>query len=94
MSYFSCLKVSVDELEPLIGKRIIELMKISNDPYQRIESIISNISGLLAEPDLSIDTSKLRKIAMTNYDWKIRAVQLVQAYSSIIKEKERQTVIC
>ncbi len=92
VSYFSGFKDGVDELETLIGERIIELMKISNDPCQRIESIISNISGLLAEPDLSIDTLKLRTIAVKKYDWKIRAAELVQAYSFIIKENEEQAL--
>ncbi len=86
VSYFSGFKDGVDELEPLVGKRILEFMKISHDPSQRIESIISNISRLFAGPDLSMDISTLRQIAVNKYDWKNRAAQLVQAYSSIIND--------
>jgi glycosyltransferase involved in cell wall biosynthesis len=81
VSYFSGFKDGLDELEPFLGTTMIEKLKISIDPYQRIESIISNISDLLREPDLEIHTPKLRRIAVENYDWRIRADQMVRAYS-------------
>ena len=85
VSYFSGFKDGLDELEPLVGKELIEKMRISIDPYERVESIISNICSLLADPDLDLHTSQLRGIAVENYDWKKRAAQLVDAYSFFIR---------
>jgi glycosyltransferase involved in cell wall biosynthesis len=86
VSYFSGFKDGVDELELFLDQKIVEKMKISINPKTRIDSIISNITSLLAETDLKQYTSTLRQIAVEHYDWKIRAKQLVQAYSSIIRD--------
>jgi glycosyltransferase involved in cell wall biosynthesis len=85
VSYFSGFKDSVDDLESLLGKSLIEKMKLSVDPAQREEVMISNISGLLADPDLKSYGPRLRRIAVENYDWKTRAAQFVQAYSYFAK---------
>jgi glycosyltransferase involved in cell wall biosynthesis len=84
VSYFSGFKEGVDELEAFLPDKIIEKMKISVNPETRINSIISNISSLLAEPDLKQNSSNLREIAVEHYDWRIRANQMVHAFSSII----------
>ena len=86
VSYFSGFKDGVDELESVIDQSIIERMKISNDPNQRIESIIENICALLAGPDLSAETEKLRRLAVEEYDWKNRAGQIVRAYEYFIED--------
>jgi len=83
VSYFSGFKDGVDELTPWLGKNIIDKMKISVDPKQRISSIISNIACLLDENNLHQNTSGLRRIAVENYDWKKRADQMVKSYSNI-----------
>ncbi|MEF9476134.1 MAG: glycosyltransferase family 4 protein, partial [Candidatus Mariimomonas ferrooxydans] len=87
VSYFSGFKDGVDELEPLLKNNLVEKMKIANDPHKRIESIISNISGLFAESGLDSYTSELRQIALDNYDWKKRASQLIKAYYTIIRKR-------
>ena len=55
------------------------------DTAQRVEVMISNISGLLADPDLKSYGPRLRRVAVENYDWKTRAAQFVQAYSYFAK---------
>ena len=88
MSYFSGLKDCVDELELFLGKSLIERVKLSTDPAERVGRMISTISGLLADPDLKLYGSTLRRIAVENYDWRKRAAQLVQAYTCFIKCKD------
>jgi glycosyltransferase involved in cell wall biosynthesis len=81
VSYFSGFKDGLDELGRFLGTDMVNRLKISMDPYQRIESIISNIADLLSEPDLDIYAPELRRIAVENYDWRIRGDQMVGAYS-------------
>lgn len=87
VSYFSGLKDSVDELESLLGESLVGKMKLSMDPARRVESMISKISGLLADAELNSSSPELRRIAVENYDWKTRAAQFVQAYSYFVKLK-------
>ncbi|MBN2351978.1 MAG: glycosyltransferase family 4 protein [Spirochaetales bacterium] len=85
VSYFSGLKDGIDELEPLLGHELIFKMKISVDPLHRVQSLVSNISGLRAQPYSSSYRRKLREIAVERYDWKKRASRLVRTYSSLIE---------
>ena len=73
VTYFSGFKDGLDELESFLGKDLIDRMKISINPDIRIESIISNISGLLSEPGLNKYSSKLRQMAIKKNDRKIKA---------------------
>jgi glycosyltransferase involved in cell wall biosynthesis len=87
VSYFSGFKDGLDELEPFLGKELIDKMKISIDPRNRIENIISNVSYLLSNNDLNLYSAKLRKIAVEKYDWKIRVEQMVETYTYFEKNK-------
>ncbi len=92
VSYFSGFKDGMDELEPFLGEELTEKLKLSVDPAGRIHSIVNNLTHLLEEPDLSVYSPKLRSIAVENYNWEIRAAQMVQAYKEIIaNESYRQT---
>jgi len=85
VSYFSGLKDCVDELALLLGKSLIEKMKLSTDTAHRVESMIANICKLLADPGLKSHGPQLQRIAVENYDWRKRAAQLVQAYSCFVR---------
>ena len=84
VSYFSGFKDGVDELKPFLGESLTEKMRIPVDPQVRIEKIISNINKLLTEKDLKSIGPKLRKTAVENYDWSLKASQMVSAYGSFI----------
>jgi glycosyltransferase involved in cell wall biosynthesis len=91
VSYFSGFKDGIDELEPLLGLELVSKMKISVDPLQRVQSLVSNISGLLTQPYSSSYRRKLREIAVERYDWKKRASQLVRTYSSLITDVKEKS---
>jgi len=86
VSYFSGFKDGLDELEPFLGEDLIDKMKISIDPRNRITNIISNVSYLFSKNELDLYSTKLRKVAVENYDWKIRVEQMVRAYKYFAKE--------
>ncbi len=81
VSYFSGFKDSIDELGLFLGKGLIDRMKLSVEPAQRVDVMISNICELLVDPDAGCYGPQLRQIAVENYDWKKRARQFVDAYS-------------
>ncbi len=80
VSYFSGFKDGVDELKPYLGRSLTEKMKIPVDASVRVERIATNLNGLLARQDLQKIGPKLRQIAVDNYDWQLKASQMVSAY--------------
>ena len=88
VTYFSGFKDGIDELKVYLGKSITDRMKISADIHKRIKSIISNINALLSNPDLRKSSNELHQIAASNYDWKLRASQMIEAYTSLIQERQ------
>ena len=83
-SYFSGLACSLDDLVPHLGQDLIDLMKISVDDATRIPGLIKNLSRILSDEALNTIGPKLRKIAVENFDWDIRAQQMVAAYLKYI----------
>ena len=86
VSYFSGFRDGVDDLTPFLGEAITNKMKIPVDPVTRIEMVATNLTGLLADKSLRANTHKLRQIAVENYDWKLRASQMVSAYQDLIED--------
>ena len=86
VSYFSGFKDGVDELEQFLGREIVDKMKISVCPEDRISTIINNICYLLNNYNFNANSNKLRSIAVNNYDWKIRAGELIEAYKKVIND--------
>jgi len=84
VSYFSGFADAVDDLIPYLGQEWVERMKIPVDDQNRIPGLIKNLPAVMSDPDLSIISPKLRKIAVENFDWNIRAQQMVSAYSRFI----------
>jgi len=58
-------------------------MKIPINIEVRVNSIASNLNTLLAEDDVQVIRPKLRQIAEKNYDWSLRARQMIAAYKVV-----------
>ena len=85
VSYFSGFRDGVDDLQPFLDESILEKMKLPVDPERRIKTIAENISGLLAMEELQQIRPQLRKIAVDNYDWALRAAQMIASYRYFMK---------
>lgn len=86
VSYFSGFKDSVDDLRPLLGASLSDLMKIPIDKDIRVKTIISNLNTLLADQKVKTLHPQLRQIALDNYDWSLRAAQMTEAYRFFISK--------
>ena len=83
-SYFSGLACGLDALVPFLGQELVDMMKISIDDATRIPGLIRSLSKILSDKEIETVSPKLRKIAVENFDWEIRAQQMVTAYSKFI----------
>jgi len=68
-----------------LGESLIEKMKIPQDSQIRVERIAANINALLADERVRTSGPKLREIGVENYDWKLKASQMISAYRSLIQ---------
>jgi len=83
VSYFSGFKDGVDELEKFLDKNLVSQLRIPMDKETRIPALAKNIVSLIdkvSEKELGGDLSK---IASTQYDWKHRARQMVEAFKKV-----------
>ena len=87
-SYFSGLACGLDALVPFLGQDLVDMMKISIDDATRIPGLIRGLSRVLSDNKIEVISPKLRKIAVENFDWEIRAQQMVVAYSKFISRRE------
>jgi glycosyltransferase involved in cell wall biosynthesis len=83
-SYFSGLAIGMDDLIQHLGQDLVNLLKIPINDYNRIRGLINNLTTILSDSTLQSISPKLRRIAVENYDWDIRAKQMVSAYSKFI----------
>ncbi len=83
VSYFSGFVDGIDDLEKYLDKKTVNLMKISIEDDKRIQSVIDNVNKVVKVLNNKPLANKLRPIAVQNYDWKIRAEQMIQTYSSL-----------
>jgi glycosyltransferase involved in cell wall biosynthesis len=90
-SYFSGLACGLDDLVPHLGQDLVDLMKIPVDDATRIPVLIQHLSQVLGKTALKSVRPKLREIAVKNFDWSIRAEQMVDAYSKIISSQGRNS---
>jgi glycosyltransferase involved in cell wall biosynthesis len=84
VSYFSGFRDCVDDLRPLIGDTLNDLMKIPVNEETHVKTIASNLNALLASDEVKTIRAKLRQIAVENFDWNLRAEQIVEAYQEFI----------
>lgn len=84
VSYSSGFKEGLDELKPFLDESVLIRMKIPVDPGLRVETLASNINGLLKNPVKESERQRLRKLAEERFDWNRRAAQMAEAYSQIL----------
>lgn len=82
VSYFSGFRDSVDELRPFLGDTLTELIKIPVEPPLRIKTIGEHLCQVLSNPSLQSIRPTLRQIAVEQFDWQLRAVQMATAYQA------------
>ncbi len=86
-SYFSGLACSLDSLVPILGQDLIDMMKIPVDDHTRIPDLIDSLSRFLSYKNREAVSAKLRRAAVENFDWHIRARQMAAAYSQFITNR-------
>ena len=64
-------------------------MKIPVNDATRIPGLIKNITRILSNSNIELISQKLRKIAVENYDWDIRARQMTDVYSQFISNGKK-----
>ncbi len=84
VSYFSGFKDGVDALQAFLPASFIEKMRLPVGATNRVATIAHNLNGLLADERLKTIKPKLRQIAVENYDWELRATQMVEAYEALV----------
>lgn len=85
VSYYAGFKDGIDDVREDVGEEINDLMKILYEPQDlRIPKLIGNIVRLEQHSGLTECKLKLRKLAETKYDWRVRAVGLIKAFKSLI----------
>ena len=80
VSYFSGFKDGVDELIPFLGESLTEKIRIPQDKERRIQTLINNLQDLLSGESIKSLGTTLRKIAVENHDWKLKASEMISAY--------------
>lgn len=78
VSDFSGFADGLRMLEPLLGKDLIDRMRLPLN----VDGISTCLKGLLSAPP---DRSGLRAIAVEHFDWSVRARQMVEAYSRLLE---------
>ncbi len=84
VSYFSGFKDGVDELEPYLGEELTDNIRLPIDAADRVPAISRKVSEVLSNREM-VDTHLLRKIAVDNYDWSLRAKQMTTSYEKFSK---------
>jgi glycosyltransferase involved in cell wall biosynthesis len=80
-SYFSGFAEGLDALIPQLGEEIVDRMRLPIDPATAVEGIADKLVALLSHPGSEDQKAGLRRIAKENYDWSIRADQMLRAYA-------------
>jgi len=83
VSYFSGFQDGVDELEQYLTKSLVNHLKIPMEKETRIATLAENIIELLSVVKAKDYSKELSAIAQTNYDWKHRAKQMIDAYKKV-----------
>jgi glycosyltransferase involved in cell wall biosynthesis len=76
------------DLEPLLGAEIdVDRLRLPMDDDIRVASVAATLAALLTDADLASAGPRLREIAVSEYDWAVRARQMVAAYEANISRK-------
>jgi hypothetical protein len=63
-------------------------MRIPVVPKDRVHRLAESIHLTLGDDEVRKMSHDLSKIAVDNYDWKIRASEMVSAYESILRSSQ------
>lgn len=83
VSDFRGFRSGLNELAKFFDPAIHECMKIPMDPDTRIPSLVDHVASLLQNPKIFEMQQNLHQIAVDNYDWSLRAQQMVEAYDRV-----------
>jgi len=79
-SDFSGFAEGMDHLVPHLGQDLVTSMRLPVEPAGRVAGIAERLAKLLVDTAASDLSEKLRAIAVTEYDWSVRAAAMVRAY--------------
>lgn len=74
----------LDLLEPHLGADVVRRLRLPMDPASRVAAIADRLGALLSDDDLRGLTDELRRIAVAEYDWSVRAEQMTAAYQRTV----------
>ncbi|MFM2437368.1 MAG: hypothetical protein RLZ55_177, partial [Actinomycetota bacterium] len=78
----------LDLLEPHLGADVVRRLRLPMDPASRVAAIADRLGALLSDDDLRGLTDELRRIAVAEYDWSVRAEQMTTAYQRTVAMAE------
>jgi glycosyltransferase involved in cell wall biosynthesis len=84
VSDFSGFADGLATLEPLLGEDLVDLMRLPIGSRDRVPAIAERLARLLDHLDLERWGPRLRKIAIEQFDWPVRARQMAAAYSRLV----------
>jgi len=79
-SNFSGFAEGMDHLVAHLGEARVASMRLPVEPSGRVQGMAERLAKLLVDTASADLTEKLREIAVTEYDWAIRAAAMVRAY--------------
>ena len=86
VSYFSGFTDGIDELDDVIPEDLLSLMRIPMSNEQRINVMAANLNSILSSESFREIKPKLREVACARYDWNLRAQQMVDAYTQVLTD--------
>jgi len=84
VSDFTGFRDGLDRIEPLLGSSWVDRMRLPIEPAHRVEGIAGRLVALLADESLPSIGPRLREVAVTHFDWSVRADQIVAAYRDFL----------
>jgi glycosyltransferase involved in cell wall biosynthesis len=76
---FSGFAEGLDVLVPRLGRDLVDRMWLPLEPEHRVAGIAAQLTALLSSTSEEL-SARLRAIAVADYDWTVRAEQMVAAY--------------
>lgn len=90
VSDFRGFRCGLNDLKQFIDQDIHRNMKIPMESRIRVTSLIEHVSDLLKNPKVGTLQQYLHEVAVNNYDWSLRATQMVEAYERILARPQKK----
>ncbi len=92
VSDFSGFSDGLATLEPLLGRELVDRMRLPVDA-DRVQGIAVRLLSLLGSGDLGGDLgTRLRSIAVEHFDWSVRAEQMTAVYARFLRNSRNTSV--